>query len=145
MTVADGGSIGATTRRGRAYADILARHGLTELTAGGASDPEELGHGAVRRRSRRSSSRSASTPTSALIRVARIVSVVDGGRILNEKLARSQIIGGTVGGIGQAIFEETITDAGTGRIANATSATTSCPSTPTCPTSTSCSSVSPTA
>ena len=55
-----------------------------------------------------------------LIRVARVVSVIDGGRILNEKLARSQIIGGTVGGIGQAIFEETITDAGTGRIANAT-------------------------
>src|SRR3954447_15141751 len=55
-----------------------------------------------------------------LIRIARIVSVVDGGGILNEKLARSQIIGGTVGGIGQAIFEETITDAGTGRIANAT-------------------------
>jgi hypothetical protein len=35
---------------------------------------------------------------------------------LNEKLARSQIIGG----IGQAIFEETIIDAETGRIANAT-------------------------
>ncbi len=45
---------------------------------------------------------------------------VNGGRILNEKLARSQAFGGTVGGIGQAIFEETITDAGTGRIANAT-------------------------
>ncbi len=45
---------------------------------------------------------------------------VNGGRILNEKLACSQAIGGTVGGIGQAIFEETITDAVTGRIANAT-------------------------
>jgi CO/xanthine dehydrogenase Mo-binding subunit len=55
-----------------------------------------------------------------VIRIARIVSVVDGGRILNEKLARSQIVGGTIGGIGQAIFEETITDAETGRIANAT-------------------------
>jgi CO/xanthine dehydrogenase Mo-binding subunit len=55
-----------------------------------------------------------------LLRITRVVSVVDGGRILNEKLARSQIIGGTIGGIGQAILEETITDAGTGRIANAT-------------------------
>ena len=55
-----------------------------------------------------------------LIRIARIVSVIDGGRILNEKLARSQIIGGTVGGIGHAIFEETITDTDTGRIANPT-------------------------
>jgi CO/xanthine dehydrogenase Mo-binding subunit len=48
------------------------------------------------------------------------VSAVDGGLILNEKLARSQVIGATVGGIGQAMFEETIADAGTGRIANAT-------------------------
>ena len=39
---------------------------------------------------------------------------------LNEKLARSQIIGGTVGGIGHALLEETVTNAGTGRIANAT-------------------------
>jgi CO/xanthine dehydrogenase Mo-binding subunit len=54
------------------------------------------------------------------VRVARLVSVIDGGRILNEKTARSQIIGGTVGGIGMALFEDTITDAGTGRIANAT-------------------------
>jgi CO/xanthine dehydrogenase Mo-binding subunit len=53
-------------------------------------------------------------------RARRIVSVVDAGRILNQKLARSQIIGGTVGGIGQALFEETIADPGTGRIANAT-------------------------
>jgi CO/xanthine dehydrogenase Mo-binding subunit len=35
-----------------------------------------------------------------LIRVARVVCAVDGGRILNEKTARSQIIGGAVGGIG---------------------------------------------
>jgi xanthine dehydrogenase YagR molybdenum-binding subunit len=45
---------------------------------------------------------------------------VDGGRILNEKLARSQIIGGTVGGIGQALFEDTVIDPRTGRITNAT-------------------------
>jgi CO/xanthine dehydrogenase Mo-binding subunit len=55
-----------------------------------------------------------------IVRVARVVSVVDGGRILNEKLARSQIVGGTVGGIGHALLEETVTDPETGRIANAT-------------------------
>jgi xanthine dehydrogenase YagR molybdenum-binding subunit len=48
------------------------------------------------------------------------VSAIDGGRILNEKTATSQIIGGTVGGIGMALFEETITDPDTGRIANPT-------------------------
>src|SRR5690606_635805 len=57
-------------------------------------------------------------PELGLLRVARVVSVIDGGLILNEKLAASQIIGGTVGGIGMALYEETVTDPGTGRIAN---------------------------
>jgi xanthine dehydrogenase YagR molybdenum-binding subunit len=55
-----------------------------------------------------------------LLRVARIVSAIDAGRILNEKLARSQIIGATAMGIGMTMLEETIIDSGTGRIANAT-------------------------
>jgi xanthine dehydrogenase YagR molybdenum-binding subunit len=59
-------------------------------------------------------------PDLGLVRVARVVSAIDAGRILNEKTARSQIIGGTVGGIGMALLEETVSDPGTGRIANAT-------------------------
>jgi xanthine dehydrogenase YagR molybdenum-binding subunit len=59
-------------------------------------------------------------PDLGLVRVARVVSVNDAGRVVNEKLARSQIIGGTVGGIGMALLEETVRDPGTGRVANAT-------------------------
>jgi xanthine dehydrogenase YagR molybdenum-binding subunit len=59
-------------------------------------------------------------PDLGLVRVARVVSAIDGGRILNEKTARSQIIGGTVGGIGMALLEDTVTDPRTGRIANGT-------------------------
>jgi xanthine dehydrogenase YagR molybdenum-binding subunit len=59
-------------------------------------------------------------PELGLLRIARIGSAVDAGRILNEKLARSQIIGATVGGIGMTMLEETVFDSGTGRIANAT-------------------------
>jgi Molybdopterin-binding domain of aldehyde dehydrogenase len=55
-----------------------------------------------------------------LPRVARIVSAVDAGRILNENLARSQIIGGAVMGIGMTMLEQTVFDPDTGRIANAT-------------------------
>ncbi len=58
-----------------------------------------------------------------LIRVERIVSVIDCGEVLNERTARSQVVGGTVGGIGHALLEHTTTDlhAGpqTGRITNA--------------------------
>ena len=48
------------------------------------------------------------------------MSAVDAGRILNEKLAHSQIIGGTAMDIGMAMLEETVFDPETGRIANAT-------------------------
>jgi CO/xanthine dehydrogenase Mo-binding subunit len=106
---------------GETYVDILARHGLPELTAHGERDPQANG---------------ASPPPNGsfaawfvevrvdadlgLLRVARIVSAVDAGRILNEKLARSQIIGGAVMGIGMTMLEEIVFDPETGRIANAT-------------------------
>jgi CO/xanthine dehydrogenase Mo-binding subunit len=109
------------TRR-ETYTDVLARHRRHELTADGASAPavtEDLGMapaGAF-------GAKFVEVRVHAdlgLVRVKRVVSVIDGGRILNEKTAASQIIGGTVGGIGMALFEETITEAGSGRIANAT-------------------------
>ena len=45
------------------------------------------------------------------IRVKRFTSVQDIGRVLNEKTARSQVIGGVIFGIGQALTEETVHDA----------------------------------
>ncbi len=45
-----------------------------------------------------------------VIRVSRFTSVQDVGRILNEKTARSQIIGGVVYGLGQTLMEETLYD-----------------------------------
>jgi CO/xanthine dehydrogenase Mo-binding subunit len=102
-----------------AYTEILARHGVDEMTADGQSNPPEPDGVA---RSGPFAAKFVEVRVDAelgTVRVARIVSAVDGGRILNEKLARSQIIGGTVGGIGQALLEETVTDP-SGRIANAT-------------------------
>jgi CO/xanthine dehydrogenase Mo-binding subunit len=106
---------------GETYVDILARHGLPEISAEGERNPRASG---------------TSPPPSGtfaawfaevrvdadlgLLRVARIVSAVDAGRILNEKLARSQIVGGAVMGIGMTMLEETVFDPETGRIANAT-------------------------
>jgi xanthine dehydrogenase YagR molybdenum-binding subunit len=106
---------------GETYAALLTRHGLAEITADGERDPRPT---------------AASTPPSGsfaawfaevrvdpelgLLRVARMVAAVDGGRILNEKLARSQIIGGAVMGLGMTLLEETVFDTGTGRIVNAT-------------------------
>jgi CO/xanthine dehydrogenase Mo-binding subunit len=104
------------------YTDVLARHRSDVLTADGASapatsaDPGMASAGAF-------GAKFVEVRVDAdlgLVRVRRVVSVIDGGRILNEKTAASQIRGGTVGGIGMALLEETLTDAGSGRIANAT-------------------------
>jgi xanthine dehydrogenase YagR molybdenum-binding subunit len=131
--------------RGESYAEILRRHGLDELTADGDSAPPHAATGvlvgslvvsALGQFGRKLVGVSHATvpadafgarfaevkvdPELGVLRVTRIVSVTDGGRILNKKLARSQLIGGTVGGIGMALFEETMTDPGSGRVANAT-------------------------
>jgi xanthine dehydrogenase YagR molybdenum-binding subunit len=53
-----------------------------------------------------------------VLRVSRVVSVCGGGRILNEKTARSQLTGGVVGGLGMALTEETVMDHRMGRFVN---------------------------
>jgi xanthine dehydrogenase YagR molybdenum-binding subunit len=50
-----------------------------------------------------------------MVRVTRVVSAVAAGRILNPKIAGSQILGAVVGGIGMALHEETSTDHRFGR------------------------------
>ncbi|MFI7455718.1 xanthine dehydrogenase family protein molybdopterin-binding subunit [Nonomuraea sp. NPDC049714] len=131
--------------RGETYVAILARSGRSELTVEGSSAPSRaeigalLGSFAVSRMGRAGrrlvEATHAIAPAGAFaahfvevrvdpqlgrLRVQRMVSAVDAGQVLNEKLARSQIIGGVVGGIGQALFEGITTDVGSGRISNAT-------------------------
>ena len=53
-----------------------------------------------------------------MLRVARIVSAVAAGRILNPKTAGNQIMGAVVGGIGMALHEETVVDHRYGRAIN---------------------------
>ena len=122
VTVIDGRISAAHTADpalGETYTAILARHGLAELSADGAS---------ARRRDLDAepgifAAKFAEVqvdPDLGLVRVTRFVAAVDGGRVLNPKTAASQIIGGTAGGIGMTLLEQTVSDAGTGRIANAT-------------------------
>jgi CO/xanthine dehydrogenase Mo-binding subunit len=130
---------------GESYTDILTRHGLEELTAEGDSSPPrgEMGvqikslivsrHGPFGRKIVGISKGTVPAgafgarfvevrvdPELGLLHIHRVVSAIDAGRVLNEKTARSQIIGGTVQGIGMALFEAVISDVGSGRIANAT-------------------------
>jgi len=58
-------------------------------------------------------------PSIGRVRVARIVSVFDCGKILSGKTARSQFIGGIVFGIGHGLMEELVFDTVHGQAVNA--------------------------
>ncbi len=57
-------------------------------------------------------------PDFGTVRVTRIVNAIAGGRILNPKTARSQILGATVWGISKALEEEAVIDHRFGRVIN---------------------------
>ena len=111
----------ATLGRGtNDHAGLLREAGLERLDAeAGAAPGDEagthssVGFGAVFAEVR-------VDPDLCSIRVARVIGAYDAGRIVNPRLARSQCIGGMVGGIGMALLEEAEWDANLGRIANAT-------------------------
>ena len=58
-------------------------------------------------------------PTTGVIKINHIVSTADCGKIISEKTARSQMVGGAVGGVGMALHEETLVDPRYGRYVNA--------------------------
>ena len=57
-------------------------------------------------------------PRIAQLRVSRVVSVIDGGRIINMKTGTNQIAGAVVMGVGMALFENTVYDQRNGHPVN---------------------------
>jgi len=57
-------------------------------------------------------------PATGVIKLNRIVSVVDSGKIISPKTASSQMMGGAVAGIGMALMEEAVIDERFGKIIN---------------------------
>ena len=57
-------------------------------------------------------------PLTRQVRVSRVVSVVDAGRVLNAKTARSQVLGSVAWGIGMALLEDARLDHHSGRFLN---------------------------
>jgi len=57
-------------------------------------------------------------PLTGVVKVKEVVTTGDAGKIISEKTARSQMIGGVVGGIGMALTEEAIIDHRFGRYVN---------------------------
>ena len=57
-------------------------------------------------------------PDIARLRVSRVVTVIDGGKIINAKAATNQIMGAVVMGVGMGMLEQTIYDQRTGQPIN---------------------------
>jgi len=57
-------------------------------------------------------------PLTGVVKVKKLVAVVDAGKIVNRKTAGSQMIGGAVGGIGMVLTEEAVFDDRYGRYVN---------------------------
>ncbi|GLY94831.1 xanthine dehydrogenase family protein molybdopterin-binding subunit [Actinoplanes sp. NBRC 103695] len=118
---------------GESYAEILGRAGVPALEARTGSD-SRLGQAVGQARfmarflnDRRRWVHPATgvhfcevrvDPDTAEVRVSRWLGVFDVGRVMNAKLAGSQLRGGVVMGIGAALSEETLVDPRTGRIMN---------------------------
>ena len=97
----------------------LRREGLERLDAEGSAAPGEekathsiYSFGAVFAEVR-------VDPDLGSIRVTRLIGAYDAGRIVNPRLARSQCVGGMVGGLGMALLEEAAWDPRFGRVMNA--------------------------
>jgi xanthine dehydrogenase YagR molybdenum-binding subunit len=104
---------------GETYADLLHRHFLSDVEAVGGWDPPPLDtpHGLLT-----FGAQFAEVAVDAdlgLVRVRRMVGAFAPGRVLNPKLARSQLMGGMLWGLGQALLEGTHMDPHNGRWANA--------------------------
>ncbi|MGA5134900.1 xanthine dehydrogenase family protein molybdopterin-binding subunit [Streptomyces olivoreticuli] len=117
VTVHDG-VMSAPGRGGEPYGDALRRHGRDSAdstrnwTPGAESGSSSYAFGAV----------FAEVSVDArlgVVRVRRMRAVYDVGRVVNPKLAESQVYSGLVAGIGMALLENTVRDRRDGRIVNA--------------------------
>jgi xanthine dehydrogenase YagR molybdenum-binding subunit len=106
--------------KSESFTELLARHGNQPVEGTGAAEPDPN----IRKNFSAHSfgavfAEVSVDPRVGMPRVRRIVAVYDVGKIVNQKLARSQFIGGIVWGIGLALHEDSHVDWRTGRIANA--------------------------
>lgn len=115
VTFEDGFVRSRTGNAAEPLVDLLARRAPDGLEATGSSAPPAthaysgMGHGAI-------FVEVGVDPDLGEVRVRRVCGAFAAGRIVNPLLARSQYVGGLIGGIGMALHERTVTDRASGRI-----------------------------
>ncbi|MFL5809148.1 MAG: xanthine dehydrogenase family protein molybdopterin-binding subunit [Flavisolibacter sp.] len=100
------------------YSDILKENGLNQLEV----TEESRGNDQMKNYSAYSYSvhfvKVLVHPLTGVVRVDRVVTASDAGKIVSRKTAESQVIGGVTGGIGMALMEEAVLDHRYGKLIN---------------------------
>jgi xanthine dehydrogenase YagR molybdenum-binding subunit len=107
------------TGRDESYVELLKRNHLQEANALGTWNPTGAETGYAQMTFGAQFAEVAVDADLGVIRVRRLVGAFAPGRILNAKTARSQLLGGMLWGLGQALLEGTRMDSRSGRWANA--------------------------
>jgi xanthine dehydrogenase YagR molybdenum-binding subunit len=102
-----------------ALANLLARAGQSEISAEFKSEPNKEERAKFSFQSFGAIFVEAHVDSLGQPRIKRVTAVHDVGRMINPRLARSQMIGGITFGIGMALMEATLPDENMGRVLNA--------------------------
>ncbi|WP_378788707.1 molybdopterin cofactor-binding domain-containing protein [Nonomuraea fastidiosa] len=106
--------------RGERYASILCRDRLQPVDATGGHNPPPPHEATIASRAFGADFAEVKVdPELGTVRVTRHVKVIEAGRILNPRTARSRGIGGVAMGLGQALAEATEADRRDARTSNA--------------------------
>jgi xanthine dehydrogenase YagR molybdenum-binding subunit len=108
---------------GKRFEDIVAGAGLRAISAEGSETAGNFGNDPLKRKYSINSygvhfAEVEWQPEIARLRVSRVVTVIDAGRMLNPQAARNQIEGAVVMGVGMALFERTEYDERSGKPVN---------------------------
>ena len=101
--------------RGDGYADLLGRRRMTSADARGSWSPPPLDTPRGLLTFGAQFAEVAVDPELGIVRVRRLVGAFAPGRVLNPRLARSQLMGGMLWGLSQALLEGNAFDARSGR------------------------------
>ncbi len=104
---------------GETYASLMRRHGMTDAEATGSWDPPPLDTPYGLLTFGAQFAQVAVDADLGIVRVRHLTGAFAPGRVLNPKTARSQLMGGMLWGMSQALLEGTRMDTSLGRWANA--------------------------
>jgi xanthine dehydrogenase YagR molybdenum-binding subunit len=120
ITVADGRmALTGDSGTGETYASLMTRHLMNDTEAIGSWDPPPLDTPYGLLTFGAQFARVAVDADLGIIRVRHLTGAFAPGRVLNPRTARSQLMGGMLWGMSQALLEGTHMDTGPGRWANA--------------------------